>query len=481
MMKLSLIIFPFILFNYDVGIARITDNEPGMQTQGIEEVDREWNAEDREYGCEDGELGFDEGEGKGEPFDETDEENANAIDLETEIPPGEDPILENIEDTYKQHNHSRCFFEGDILINPDEVDDEDRSATTRKGHLWDKYNGFVHVPYIISSSYSRNERANILAAVQQYAKYTCIRWVQMDSSNSHYYKDYISIFRGRGCYSMVGCQRKGKQYLSLGNGCATTVGTPVHEMMHAMGYWHEQSRPDRDRYVDVYLGNVEADKRYNFETCKNKGCVTQNLPYDYKSVMHYPNKAFSVNGGVTLARKGCGSRTTGECQLGQYNGFSASDVKGLNILYGCSDSGTGGGGGGGGEDCADKNTNCPNWAKGGYCTGQYEGYMTKNCAKSCKKCGSSGKGYYLERRGQTSCSNGNLIKDGTECRKACDHLKIPKQSILGSYVCYKDARGYCYQDGWNGSGASMVCTSSSSAAPGSAAPQSDLKIPLPIF
>ena len=50
MMKLILIIFPFILFNYDVGIARMTDNEPGLQTQGIEEVDREWNAEDREYG-----------------------------------------------------------------------------------------------------------------------------------------------------------------------------------------------------------------------------------------------------------------------------------------------------------------------------------------------------------------------------------------------------------------------------------------------
>ena len=50
MMKLRLIIFPFILFNYDVGIARMTDNEPGIQTQGIEEVDREWNTEDREYG-----------------------------------------------------------------------------------------------------------------------------------------------------------------------------------------------------------------------------------------------------------------------------------------------------------------------------------------------------------------------------------------------------------------------------------------------
>ena len=49
-MKLSLIIFPFILFNYDVGIARMTDNEPGIPTQGMEEVVREWNIEDREYG-----------------------------------------------------------------------------------------------------------------------------------------------------------------------------------------------------------------------------------------------------------------------------------------------------------------------------------------------------------------------------------------------------------------------------------------------
>ena len=28
----------------------MTDNEPGIPTQGMEEVDREWNIEDREYG-----------------------------------------------------------------------------------------------------------------------------------------------------------------------------------------------------------------------------------------------------------------------------------------------------------------------------------------------------------------------------------------------------------------------------------------------
>ena len=121
-------------------------------------------------------MGVDEGEGKGEPFDETDEANANAIDLETEIPPGEDPILESIEDTYEQHNSSRCFFQGDILINPDEVDGKDRSATTTERHLWKKYNGLVHVPYILSNSFTQNERAHIRAAIILFENNTCIRY-----------------------------------------------------------------------------------------------------------------------------------------------------------------------------------------------------------------------------------------------------------------------------------------------------------------
>ena len=120
-------------------------------------------------------MGVDDGEGKGEAFDEIDEANANAIDPETEIPPGEDPILESIEDTYRQHNSSRCFFQGDILINPDEVDGEDRSATTTESHLWNKYNGLVHVPYILSDSFSQGERAHILLAIKVIENNTCIR------------------------------------------------------------------------------------------------------------------------------------------------------------------------------------------------------------------------------------------------------------------------------------------------------------------
>ena len=56
-----------------------------------------------------------------------------------------------------------------------------------------------------------------------------------DRTNSQYYPDYLSIFRGKGCFSSVGCQYKGKQQLSLGYNCANDVGTPIHEIMHALG------------------------------------------------------------------------------------------------------------------------------------------------------------------------------------------------------------------------------------------------------
>ena len=69
----------------------------------------------------------------------------------------------------------------------------------------------------------------------------------------------------------------------------------------------------------------------------------------------------------------------------------------------------------------------------------------------------SGPGYYLERKGKTSCAKGYTINDLATCKKACDYLKLPKQSIVGGNVCYKDSRGNCYQDGWNGAGASIIC------------------------
>ena len=162
----------------------------------------------------------------------------------------------------------------------------------------------------------------------------------------------------------------------------------ILSIYHTIGYWHEQSRPDRDNYIDIYWGNINTNMQYNFKKCSKRSCSTQNLAYDYDSVMHYHTTAFSKNGGQTMARKNCRN-----CKLGQRNGLSESDIKGLNLLYGCSNTGgggntgggTGGGNTGGGSSCSNKDNNCATHVKNGHCK-SYVPWMEKNCGKTCRFC-----------------------------------------------------------------------------------------------
>ena len=58
------------------------------------------------------------------------------------------------------------------------------------------------------------------------------------------------------CFSSVGNRREGKQRLSIGSNC-DRLGTVEHEFLHALGFWHEQSRADRDDYVNIMLDQIE--------------------------------------------------------------------------------------------------------------------------------------------------------------------------------------------------------------------------------
>ena len=70
-------------------------------------------------------------------------------------------------------------------------------------------------------------------------------------------------------------------------GVVVQKGTIIHELGHALGLHHEQTRPDRDDFVKIHLENIPDGMEYNFQ--KYSWSVIQNLgvPYDYTSIMHY--------------------------------------------------------------------------------------------------------------------------------------------------------------------------------------------------
>ncbi len=84
-----------------------------------------------------------------------------------------------------------------------------RGALTNPNSKWSN----CQVPYTISNEYSKQERAIIQGAMNQFAKDTGIKWVPRTGDD----KNFVNIRRGKGCQSVVGKREQpGPQDLSLG-------------------------------------------------------------------------------------------------------------------------------------------------------------------------------------------------------------------------------------------------------------------------
>jgi hypothetical protein len=134
--------------------------------------------------------------------------------------------------------------------------------------------------------------------------------------------NFVTFRPGSGCTSAVGMQR-GEQFITLGPDC--TTGNCIHEIGHAVGLWHEQSRRDRELFVRINMENVTPGMEHNFSQHLNDGIDLGT--YDYASIMHYPKTAFSKNGQPTI------EPTVGTPHIGQRNGLSEGDIKAVKALY----------------------------------------------------------------------------------------------------------------------------------------------------
>ncbi|XP_012713828.2 low choriolytic enzyme [Fundulus heteroclitus] len=189
---------------------------------------------------------------------------------------------------------------------------------------WPKSGGYVQIPYYISPDFSEAERRIINLGILSFHQRTCIRFVPWSSG----VRDFIYFFSepNSRCWSYLGRQR-GTQHISLEKNRCVYFSTVQHELLHALGFHHEQVRSDRDEYVWILYNNIQQDKHYLFEKQPTNNLGT---PYDFGSVMHYNNYAFSSNGLPTILAK-----SNHNLAFGNASEMSENDIARVNKLYRC--------------------------------------------------------------------------------------------------------------------------------------------------
>lgn len=189
------------------------------------------------------------------------------------------------------------YWEGDILfpINQSTYSNN-RNGIVGQSYRWP--NGVV--PFEIAGNFDAKSMSLIEKAINSYHQNTCIKFKSRTSND----RDFISIQNSAsGCWSSVG-RIGGKQVLNLQSpSCTTLVGTIIHELMHTVGFFHEQSREERDQFVTVMMGNIRRGYEENFKKNAKGTSSGYGVGYDYGSVMHYSEMAFSGNGKPTIQTK----------------------------------------------------------------------------------------------------------------------------------------------------------------------------------
>jgi hypothetical protein len=205
-------------------------------------------------------------------------------------------------------------YEGDILLREESLNGANTEGTINNAtaRLWPNRT----IVYNTTTATTQAALDKFLAAAKVWTDKAGFKFVRRTNQTN-----YISLTSTAGCFadiSMLG----GKQRINLGPDCS--IGNAIHEIGHTIGLYHEQSRRDRDDFVNVFFENIEVGKENNFGKCSS---CTANGSLDFGSIMMYGPFFFSKNGRATITKK------DGTTYNWQRSALSTNDIAIVNSIY----------------------------------------------------------------------------------------------------------------------------------------------------
>ncbi len=220
--------------------------------------------------------------------------------------------------TVEVTNDGKVIFEKDMILGnvsdltKSDSPSSDDNSSGAKSWMWSKST----IPYVLPDGHAKKDI--ILEGIKEINSKTNLCLVPRTTET-----DYVEFVTKDGNWSRLG-KVGGRQEISIDQAVA---GTVAHEIMHAAGFSHMQSREDRDTYVKINLDNVQSGMEHNFQRLTDKS--SNRGDYDFNSVMHYRAKSFSKNDQNTIDVKGVGDSSN----MGQRKALSAGDIASIAKIY----------------------------------------------------------------------------------------------------------------------------------------------------
>lgn len=243
----------------------------------------------------------------------------NFLKLIAEAQNPEDVFAKESAHVLANYQEDRWVTHGDILVNEKnliKMIDGSEIAIMKIGKV--EYWPMNIVPYEIDPALIAEP---IRKAIEAINGQTNIRFIERHNENDYV---YFRFTHEKKCLSYLG-KIGGEQDILL-NPEECQFGKILHEMLHAIGFIHEHSREDRDKYVNIHWDQIKEGAKIQFQKLSAEVWPPSDS-FDFESLLLYPSNAFQIGDHPTISKKDGAVFEVNRAKL------SSGDIQKINHIY----------------------------------------------------------------------------------------------------------------------------------------------------